>query len=73
MPQPLSDVAIDRRLRLLLPRPDRPSLARVAAAGYYDQAHLNRDWRHLVGCSPTVWLAETLPPMQEPSSVSETG
>jgi AraC-like DNA-binding protein len=67
MPQPVSDVAIGRP-------PRARHLADVATgAGYCDQAHLNRDWRHLAGWSPTVWLAETLPPMQEPSSVSETG
>jgi AraC-like DNA-binding protein len=37
----------------------RPTLADVAAtSGYYDQAHFNREWRELAGCSPSRWLEE---------------
>jgi transcriptional regulator GlxA family with amidase domain len=54
------------RARRLLQRPDRPGLADVAlACGYYDQAHLNRDWRELAGCAPGTWLAEELPSVQD--------
>jgi len=44
------------------------SLAAVAvAAGYYDQAHLNRDFVHLAGCTPLAWLGEEMydPPREE--------
>ncbi len=36
----------------------RPSLAHVASAcGYYDQAHMTREWNTLAGCSPSAWIA----------------
>lgn len=46
---------------------DRPSLAEIAAScGYYDQAHLARDWNQLAGCPPSAWLgAEELPFVQD--------
>lgn len=34
-------------------------------AGYYDHAHLLHEWRRLAGCTPTAWLAEVLPPVQD--------
>lgn len=49
-----------------LKRPRRPSLADVAlACGYYDQAHLTRDWTVLAGCTPTAWMSEELPFVQD--------
>jgi AraC-like DNA-binding protein len=58
------------RARRLLTRPARPGapggIAAVAATcGYYDQAHLTRDFRDLAGMSPTAWLAEQLPSVQD--------
>lgn len=47
--------------------PAAGSIARVAAeCGYYDQAHLHRDFVELAGCSPSRWLAEEgLPSVQD--------
>ena len=50
------------RSRHLLELPDRPNLVAVATlSGYYDQAHLAREWREIAGCPPTTWMAEELP------------
>jgi AraC-like DNA-binding protein len=50
-----------------LRRPGAPDLATIAAeAGYYDQAHLTRDFNELAGCSPSRWLIdEQLPFVQD--------
>lgn len=56
----------------------RRPLAEVAVrCGYADQAHLTREWRALAGCTPTTWLREEfpfvqeLPPEEEPDSGHE--
>ena len=42
-------------------------LAEVAlACGYADQAHLARDWGALAGCTPSTWLREEFPFLQDP-------
>jgi AraC-like DNA-binding protein len=55
------------RSRRMLQRRDRPSLAEVATAcGFYDQAHLAREWRDFVGCPPSAWLTgDDLPFVQD--------
>lgn len=41
-------------------------LADVAVeCGYYDQAHLTNEWREFAGCSPSTWIAEELPFLQD--------
>jgi AraC-like DNA-binding protein len=55
------------RAAKLLKRPGRPALADAAAAcGFYDQAHLAREWNDLAGCPPSAWLSgEGLPFIQD--------
>jgi AraC-like DNA-binding protein len=46
------------------------SIAQVAAScGYYDQAHLTRDFVELAGCPPARLLAQDLPSFQDGSPV----
>jgi AraC-like DNA-binding protein len=54
--------------------PAAPSLADVAAAyGFYDQPHLDREFRALAGCPPSGWLAEELRNVQVPGSDAAAG
>jgi AraC-like DNA-binding protein len=59
-------VRFDRARHMLQRTPSYVSIAQVAAAcGYYDQAHLDRDFAEMAGCSPTTWLQEELPSVQD--------
>lgn len=51
------------RSRSLVQQPNRPTLAEIATVcGYFDQAHLAREWRSLAGVAPSQWLdAEEFP------------
>jgi AraC-like DNA-binding protein len=62
-PKEMARVLRFERSKRLFVRPDRRSLACIAAeCGYADQAHMAREWRVLAGSSPTRWLAaEALP------------
>ncbi len=49
----------DRACQMLMSVPPFVSISQVAAAcGYYDQAHLARDFAELAGCTPTEWVRE---------------
>ncbi len=57
-PKAAAKVLRFRRAADLLTQPGHRSLASIAlTCGYYDQAHFNRDFRALAGCSPTAWIA----------------
>jgi AraC-like DNA-binding protein len=44
----------------------------AAVSGYYDQAHLTHEWSRLASCTPTQWLNEEFPSVQdEPSRIGE--
>jgi len=59
-------VRFERVRHMLQSTPSFVTIAQVAAAcGYYDQAHLDRDFAELAGCSPTDWLAAELPSFQD--------
>lgn len=57
----------EKARRLLTSTPSFVSIAQVAAiCGYFDQAHLTRDFVDLAGCSPARWMAEEeLPFLQD--------
>jgi len=53
-----------RACRLI--KDQRPRLAHVAAlCGYFDQAHMTREWTALAGCPPREWIARELPFLQD--------
>jgi AraC-like DNA-binding protein len=56
----------ERARTMLQSPPPRLPLSEIAlACGYFDQAHLNRDFAQLAGCTPTEWLADELPFFQD--------
>lgn len=58
-------VRFERARDLLRSMPSIVTVAEVAAVcGYYDQAHLDRDFAELAGCSPTQWRREEVPSFQ---------
>ena len=58
-PKALARLARFRHAERLLRAPGHRSIAAVAlTCGYYDQAHLNRDFRDLAGSAPTAYLAQ---------------
>ncbi|MFN0090060.1 MAG: helix-turn-helix domain-containing protein [Acidimicrobiales bacterium] len=60
-------IRFERARRMLRAVPAHVTIAQVAAScGYYDQAHLNRDFAAFAGASPSRWAAdERLPSFQD--------
>jgi len=59
-------VRFDRARRLLQQAPAAFSIADVAmACGYFDHAHLDRDFAGFAGCTPTELLTDDLPSVQD--------
>ena len=62
-PKTIGRVLRFERVSRLLRQVEDPRLAEVAFdCGYYDQAHLNRDFRQFAGTTPGQYLARRLPP-----------
>jgi AraC-like DNA-binding protein len=56
----------ERSAVALAEQPSTPLAELAQRAGYYDQAHLYRDWRQLAGCSPAAWREqEELPSVHD--------
>jgi AraC-like DNA-binding protein len=61
-PKTFARVLRFQRAKALLAAAGGPSLSEIALdCGYYDQAHLNRDFRAFAGCTPTELMARRLP------------
>lgn len=59
-------LARSRRALVVAARSGRVRLADVAAsAGYADHAHMTREWVALGGCTPTTWMREEFPFVQD--------
>lgn len=74
-PKDAARVARFERSHRLLRDQILPPLAEVAAAsGYYDQAHMAREWRELAGMPPSVWREqEEFPFVQDPEPAGTAG
>lgn len=66
-------IRFERAWAMLQSTPSFVSIAQAAGAcGYYDQAHLNRDFNELAGCTPTELLEEELPFFQDEQALDES-
>ncbi|MFG1927235.1 helix-turn-helix domain-containing protein [Cryptosporangium sp. NPDC048952] len=69
-PKAAAKIARFDRARRLLMTGDRTVADAAVACGYYDQAHLARDFRDLAGTPPSQWLAEERRFVQAPDDVT---
>lgn len=73
-PKAFQRIARFQRSRRRLAVDPTGSLASLAAeCGYSDHAHLTREWVALAGCTPTTWLREEFPFVQDAGAGDGTG
>ncbi|WP_460717520.1 helix-turn-helix domain-containing protein [Nocardia heshunensis] len=73
-PKDAARVARFGRSHRLMREPGRVLAEVAAVAGYYDQAHMAREWRELAGMPPSVWLEhEEFPFVQDQQAVEAGG
>lgn len=73
-PKEAARIARFSRSRLLLRRTAPGKIADVAVrCGYYDQAHLAREWRDIAGVPPSRWLEDEVFPFVQDADVSAVG
>lgn len=61
------------RAAALIDRVRAGSLAQIAAdCGYFDQAHLDQEWRALTGLTPTSWIAQEIRDPRDEALISAT-
>ncbi|MET9485648.1 helix-turn-helix domain-containing protein [Nocardia sp. NPDC006630] len=73
-PKDVARIARFERSHAMLRRPEPPSLAETAAlCGYYDQAHMAREWRELAGLPPSVWREREEFPFVQDQQPSQVG
>jgi AraC-like DNA-binding protein len=66
-------VRFDRARRALQARPSERLADLAAAHGYYDQAHLAREFQALAGVPASRWLAEEMTFLEIAAAAGEIG
>ncbi len=65
-PKTLARIVRFEQACALIRRRGGGALAHIAAAAdYYDQSHMTREWLALAGCTPRTWIREELPFIQD--------
>ncbi|MEV6767062.1 helix-turn-helix domain-containing protein [Nocardia sp. NPDC051030] len=73
-PKDTARIARFERSHAMLRNPNPPPLAEVAAlAGFYDQAHMAREWRELAGMPPSVWREREVFPFVQDQQHADAG